>query len=98
MGEIKKKKMETSKGIVIAILVIFTISMAAAYTLPVLFEHVGEIALKIFQSTATLTGSVLIGYYGKAGFENYDKNKKLLKFEESDSGRDVEDGAEGGNG
>ena len=30
MGEIKKKKMETSKGIVIAILVIFTISMAAA--------------------------------------------------------------------
>ena len=100
MGEIKKKKMETSKGIVIAILVIFTISMAAAYTLPVLFEHVGEISLKIFQSTATLTGSVLIGYYGKAGFENYDKNKKLLKFEESDGGSDVEDGAgaEGGNG
>jgi len=28
-----------------------------------------------------LTGSVLIGYFGKAGFENYDKNKKLLKFE-----------------
>lgn len=98
MGEIKKKKMETSKGIVIAVLVIFTISMAAAYTLPILFEHVGEIALKIFQSTATLTGSVLIGYYGKAGFENYDKNKKLLKFDESES--DVEDGAdeEGGNG
>jgi len=98
MGEIKKKKMETSKGIVIAVLVIFTISMAAAYTLPILFEHVGEIALKIFQSTATLTGSVLIGYYGKAGFENYDKNKKILKFEES--GSDVEDGAdaEGGNG
>ena len=98
MGEIKKKKMETSKGIVIAILVIFTISMAAAQTLPILFEHVGEIALKIFQSTATLTGSVLIGYYGKAGFENYDKNKKILKFEESDGGAEGNEGAEGGNG
>lgn len=66
--------------------------MAAAYTLPVLFEHVGEIALKVYQSTATLTGSVLIGYYGKAGFENYDKNKKLLKFEEDEAE------VEGGNG
>ena len=89
-----RKKKETSKEIVVAILVIFTASMAAAYTLPVLFEYIGEIALKVFQATATQTGSVLIGYYGKAGFENYDKNKKMLGFEEEKE----ENEEEGGNG
>lgn len=83
--------METSKRIVVFILIIFTISMVAAYTLPVLFDHVGDVAQQIFQATATLTGSVLIGYFGKAGFENYDKHKKLLAFE-----KDEEE--EGGNG
>ena len=92
MGRIKKRK-ETSKEIVVVILIIFTASMAAAYTLPILFEYIGEIALKVFQATATQTGSVLIGYYGKAGFENYDKNKKLLGFE-----KEEEDEEEGGNG
>lgn len=84
--------METSKRIVIFILFIYIIAMASAYTLPVLFDYVAEVALKIYQSTATLTGSVLIGYFGKAGFENYDKHRKLLKFEDSEQ----ED--EGGNG
>lgn len=36
--------METSKRIVVFILIIFTISMVAAYTLPVLFDHVGDVA------------------------------------------------------
>lgn len=75
------KKPEMSKRMVFAVLVLYGMSMAAAYTLSVCFPHVGQIALSIFQTTATLTGSVLIGYYGKAGFENYDKNKKLLRFE-----------------
>lgn len=83
-GEKKKiqTKLETSKGIVIAVMTAFILSMAATYTLPIFFEWVGEVALKVFQTVATLTGSVLLGYYGKAGFENYDKNKKLLNFEE----------------
>ena len=83
-GEKKKTqtKLETSKGIVIAVMAAFISSMAATYTLPIFFEWVGEVALKVFQTVATLTGSVLLGYYGKAGFENYDKNKKLLNFEE----------------
>ena len=85
-GEKKKTqtKLETSKGIVIAVMTAFIASMAATYTLPIFFEWVGEVALKVFQTVATLTGSVLLGYYGKAGFENYDKNKKLLNFEEKD--------------
>lgn len=77
-----KTKLETSKGIVIAVMTAFVLSMAATYTLPIFFEWVGEVALKVFQTVATLTGSVLLGYYGKAGFENYDKNKKFLNFEE----------------
>lgn len=85
-GEKKKvrTKLETSKGIVIAVMAAFILSMAATYTLPIFFEWVGDVALKVFQTVATLTGSILIGYYGKAGFENYDKNKKLLKFEEEE--------------
>lgn len=85
-GEKKKvkTKLETSKGIVIAVMAAFILSMAATYTLPIFFEWVGDVALKVFQTVATLTGSVLLGYYGKAGFENYDKNKKLLKFEEEE--------------
>ena len=85
-GEKKKvrTKLETSKGIVIAVMTAFILSMAATYTLPIFFEWVGDVALKVFQTVATLTGSVLLGYYGKAGFENYDKNKKLLKFEEEE--------------
>ena len=85
-GEKKKTqtKLETSKGIVIAVMTAFIFSMAATYMLPIFFEWVGEVALKVFQTVATLTGSVLLGYYGKAGFENYDKNKKLLKFEEEE--------------
>lgn len=83
--------METSKRIVIFIQVIFVISMVAAYTLPVIFDYVGDTAQRIFQATATQTGSVQIGYFGKAGFENYDKHKRLLGFEE-----DQEE--EGGNG
>lgn len=84
--------METSKRIVILILAIYIVAMTAAYTLPVLFDYVADVALKIYQSTATLTGSVLIGYFGKAGFENYDKHRKLLKMESD------EDEDEGGNG
>ena len=75
------KKRETSKDIVLFVLVIFCVAMVVSYTLPILFEWVGDITQQIFQTTATLTGSVLIGYFGKAGFENYDKNKKLLGFE-----------------
>lgn len=75
-----KKKPETSKKIVIVVLIIFSVSMIASYVLSILFEYIQNTAQQIFQTTATLTGSVLIGYYGKAGFENYDKNKKLLKF------------------
>lgn len=92
----QKKKKETSKEIVLTILTIFFISMVASYCLPQLFDSIKEMALQMFQTTATLTGSVLIGYYGKAGFENYDKNKKLLRFEE-ESREQNEDG-EGGNG
>ena len=66
--------------------------MAASYTLPIMFDHIQEIAEQIFKTTSTLTGSILIGYFGKAGFENYDKNKKLLKFEKQD------DESEEGNG
>ena len=65
--------------------------MAASYVLPIFFDAIKDMALQMFQTTATLTGSVLIGYYGKAGFENYDKNKKLLRFEK-------EEEPEGGNG
>lgn len=36
--------METSKRIVTFILIIFVISMMAAYTLPVLFEYMGDTA------------------------------------------------------
>ena len=75
------KKRETSKDIVLFVLVIFCVAMVVSYTLPILFEWVGEIAQQIFQTTATLTGSVLIGYFGKAGFENYDKHRKMLNFE-----------------
>ncbi len=82
--------METSKRIVIFILVIYLIAMAASFTLPVLFDYAGETVLKVYQATATLTGSVLIGYFGKAGFENYDKHRNLLGFEENRE--------EGGNG
>lgn len=85
-------KKETSKNIVTFILIIFTLSMAASYTLPVLFESVQEISYQIFQTVSTLTGSVLIGYFGKAGFENYDKNRKIFKSEK------VENQSEGGNG
>jgi hypothetical protein len=89
-----KTKLEMSKGIVVIVIVAYILSMAAAYTLPIIFEWVGTTSLKIFQTTATLTGSILLGYYGKAGFENYDKNKKLLKFEDTDDNENEE----GGNG
>ena len=84
MAEKKKKKQETSKGIVYVVQVIFAVSMVASYVLPVLFIQVANTSQSIFQTTATLTGSVLIGYFGKAGFENYDKHKKLLNFEKQD--------------
>ena len=96
MATQKKKsnnKPETSKEIVIAVQAIFVVSMVASYTLPILLDYINELALKMFQTIATLTGSVLIGYYGKAGFENYDKHKKLLHFIEDD-----DDTGEGGNG
>ena len=89
-----KKKIETSKNIVVIILILFGLSMAASYTLPIIFAHIQETAEQIFKTTSTLTGSILIGYFGKAGFENYDKNKKLLKFEEQED----ENIDEGGNG
>lgn len=89
-----KTKLEMSKGIVIIVIIAYILSMAAAYTLPIIFEWVGTTSLKIFQTTATLTGSILLGYYGKAGFENYDKNKKLLKFEDTEDSENEE----GGNG
>lgn len=91
----KKKKAETSKEIVVVILIIFSVSMIASYVLPIFFQSIIEQALSIFQTTATLTGSILIGYYGKAGFENYDKNKKMLKFEERET---ADEDSEGGNG
>ena len=95
MAGTRKQKQETSKNIVLIILVLYSISMAASYTLPVLFNNVNDISQKIFQATSTLTGSVLIGYFGKAGFENYDKSRNLLKFEKQDEEKNE---AEGGDG
>lgn len=94
----QKKKQETSKEIVVAVLAIFFISMVASYCLPIFFDYVKDITLQMFQTTATQTGSVLIGYYGKAGFENYDKNKKLLKFEKEKDEEAENAEPEGGNG
>lgn len=94
----QKKKQETSKGIVYAVQIIFCVSMAASYCLPIIFDFIQETALQMFQTTATLTGSVLIGYFGKAGFENYDKHKKLLKFEKEANEEADGDEPEGGNG
>ena len=93
---VNKKRYETSKSIVVIVLILFTLSMAASYTLPILFDTIREIAQEIFKTTSTLTGSILIGYFGKAGFENYDKNKKLLKFEKQNEDEEAE--VEGGNG
>ena len=82
----QKKKQETSKGIVLAMLIIFAVSMTAAYVLPVLFEYIAETVQAVFQATTTLTGSVVLGYFGKAGFENYDKHKKQEGFVEGGNG------------
>ena len=86
----REKKFEMSKGLVVGILVSYAVSMVAAYTLAVLFPATGQITLNIFQTTATLTGSILLGYYGKAGFENYDNHRKLLGFERQQKDEEVE--------
>ncbi len=44
MADAKKKKQETSKGIVLVMLIIFAVSMAAAYVLPILFQYMAETA------------------------------------------------------
>lgn len=79
------KKRETSKGIVFFVVCVFCVAMVVSYVLPIFFEWVSDVSQQIFQTTATLTGSVLIGYFGKAGFENYDKHKKMLGFEKDNN-------------
>lgn len=49
----------------------------------------------IFQTVSTLTGSTLLAYFGKAGFENYDKNKRKLGFEKKTSNEAEEEGGAG---
>ena len=93
MQKKKQERRETSKGIVTAVLVIFTASMMLSYVLPIFFQYMCDNVLQMLQTVSTLTGSILIGYFGKAGFENYDKNKKCLKFLKEDSD---EDGGEDG--
>lgn len=75
--------MEFSKKLVIIVLIIFGVSMVASYALPVTFSHLEELCISIFQIVATLAGSTLVAYFGKAGFENYDKNKRRLGFEKN---------------
>ena len=69
-------KIETSKKIVVAVLVVFAVTLIASLTLTVLFNDVRETMMGIVKAVSTLTGTVVVGYFGKAGFENYDKNKK----------------------
>ena len=73
------KKIETSKKIVVAMMVVFVLALGASYTLTVMCDGVRESVWRIFQAVSTLTGTVLVGYFGKAGFENYDKHKKPLE-------------------
>ena len=57
----------------------FGVSMVASY-LTILFQpEASANGQGIFQTVATLTGSVIVTYFGKAGFENYDKNKKIIQ-------------------
>lgn len=91
--------LEFSKKLVVIILIIFGISMIASYTLPAFIQYMNELCIGIFQIVATLTGSTLVAYFGKAGFENYDKNKRKFGFEQVVTTQETEsDEAEGGAG
>lgn len=58
MATKKRRRRETSKDIVVAVLVIFAVAMVAAYTLPILFDYIQDTILQIFKTVSTLTGSV----------------------------------------
>lgn len=69
----RRQDREFSKRLVKWMLIIMTASMVFTYVSIYLKDSVN--AVDIFNTVATLSGSVFMGYFGKSGVQNYTKIK-----------------------
>ena len=80
----KQTKLETSKAILFRTFWAFWVLTALIVVMAAVFPETGENMVAILQVTATLAGAVHVGYFGKAGVENYKKIESAMRETDAD--------------
>lgn len=84
-------KPETSKIILFRTFWIFWALVALVIVMIAMFPAVGDYMIDVLQTAATLAGAVHVGYFGKAGVENFKKIESAMKNSVDDDVYDDED-------
>ena len=77
-------KPETSKIILFRTFWIFWALTALIIVMIALFPAVGDYMVSVLQIAATQAGAVHVGYFGKAGVENYKKIETAMRIDEDE--------------
>lgn len=80
----KQAKLETSKAILFQTFWAFWVLTALIVVMAAVFPETGENMVAILQVAATLAGAVHVGYFGKAGVENYKKIESAMRETDAD--------------
>lgn len=81
-----KTKMETSKRLAYCTLTLFAVSVGLCFLIFILFLEGASYAVELMGVITPACVAILSCYFGKAGFENYNKYKQAVaSTEEEDS-------------
>lgn len=79
----QQQYMQFSKKIVVSMVTATLVSTFIAFMLVAFKSQSAQYIVSLFNTVSTLTGSVILGYFGKAGVQNYNKIKASLNFDNS---------------
>ena len=85
------KQTETSKIILFRTFWIFWALVALVIVMIAVFPETGDYMIDVLQTAATLAGVVHVGYFGKAGVENFKKIESAMRNSQDDDVYDDED-------
>ncbi len=82
-----KTKTETSKRLAYCTLTLYAVSIGLCFLILMLFTDAASYAVELMGVITPACVAILTCYFGKAGFENYNKYKKAVSSteEEEDS-------------
>lgn len=77
----QQQYLQFSKKVVIAMLSTILVSTVIAFVFAGFKTQSAQYIVSLYNTVSTLAGSIILGYFGKAGVQNYNKIKASLNFD-----------------